>query len=66
VEEIPSCARPHFAGLRVQRSRYRGWEANVHREGVAHAGRTGQTEHMHATDLDISTLTVGQRLDKAG
>ena len=46
-------------------SPYTGREANVHREGVARAGRTGQTVCMRTTDLDISKLSVAERIQLA-
>ena len=37
----------------------------VHPEGVAYSARTGQTEHMQTTDLDISKLSVAERIQLA-
>ena len=39
---------------------------NVHREGVALAGRRGQTDDMRTTDLDISGLSLAERIQLAG
>ena len=38
---------------------------NVHREGVALAGRRGQTDDMRTTDLDISGLSLAERIQLA-